>query len=211
LNYGDIIIWDAHFGSNEGGVQLENLQKDSLLEEVKTFLPVEKIQVLGGYNYSIRIFKKVANKLGLEATKVTNKIEKVLSFEEYSVPEVVTVDGTKVWEMKSTQEYSPNIVFSIKEIMRYELLEFNLTLQFKALEPLVKDEALLVFSVENENTHLRYEKEDLISKGTDWQSVTMTIKMPASIPESSKIGIYVWNKDKKRFYIKSLIVNASSY
>lgn len=210
LNYGDILIWDAHFGPNEGGVQLENLEKDSLLDEVKTFLPVEKIQVLGGYDYSIRIFKKVANKLGLESTKMTNKIEKVLSFEKYSVPEVVAIDGTKVWEMNSLQEYSPDIIFSISEIQRFEFLEFKLTLQFKALEPLVKDEALLVFSVENENTNLRYEKEDLVSKDNDWQSVTMNIKMPASIPESSKIGIYVWNKDKKHFYFKSLNVSITS-
>jgi hypothetical protein len=212
MNYGDIMIWDAHFGSNEGGVLLDNLQKDSLLLEIKTFLPVEKVQVLGGYDYSIRIFKKVASKKNLDTIKLSNKIEKSLSFEGYSVPEVVAVNDFKVWEMKNNQEFSPNIIFPVNELKRYELLEFNLTLQFKTLEPILKDQVLLIFSVDNDNIHLRYEKADLVSTGTqDWQIQTMNIKMPASIPESSKVGVYIWNKDKKHFFIKSLIVNSSSY
>lgn len=54
----DVLVWDAHFGPNEGGVSLENVMRDPHLQLIKTFLPAEKFQVLGGYDYGIYIFCK---------------------------------------------------------------------------------------------------------------------------------------------------------
>src|SRR5690606_7021653 len=57
LEWGDLLVWDAHFGPNEGGVLLEALENDPYLKKIKSFYPVEKIVVLGGYDYSIQVFE----------------------------------------------------------------------------------------------------------------------------------------------------------
>src|SRR5690606_18736260 len=46
MDWGDLLIWDAHFGPNEGGVQLGKLENDPYLKKVKAFYPLEKITVL---------------------------------------------------------------------------------------------------------------------------------------------------------------------
>lgn len=58
LEFGDILIWDAHFGPNEGGVSYETMEKDPWFQKIKTFLPEGKIIVLGGYEYAIHIYRK---------------------------------------------------------------------------------------------------------------------------------------------------------
>lgn len=55
-----IIVWDAHFGPNEGKVSLESLQKSESLKLLKTFKPPEPFTVLGGYNYEIFVYMKVS-------------------------------------------------------------------------------------------------------------------------------------------------------
>lgn len=54
----DILVWDAHFGPNEGGIQLADLMNDPRLQLIKTLLPKNDFKVLGGYDYGIYIFRR---------------------------------------------------------------------------------------------------------------------------------------------------------
>lgn len=210
MEWGDVLVWDAHFGPNEGGVSLENVEKDPYLKKIKSFYPVEKITVLGGYDYSIQIYKKSTEKH--DSVMLSDKAELKLSFEDYVNEQVKEIDGVKIWEMDNRQEFSPNMIFSPQEIVRYEVIEFAVELQFKAPEKLDKDEVLLVLSLDNEGENLRYEKADLVSSdAAGWEKATLQVRMSAKIPETAKFGIYVWNKDKRHFYIKDLTVKVLSY
>ncbi len=53
-----IIVWDAHFGPNEGRMPLERLEKQPELKELKVFKPEKPFKVLGGYDYRIVVFQK---------------------------------------------------------------------------------------------------------------------------------------------------------
>ena len=53
-----IIIWDAHFGPNEGKMPLEKLRKEQTLKVLHVFKPDKPTQTLGGYEYQIVIFQK---------------------------------------------------------------------------------------------------------------------------------------------------------
>lgn len=209
LEWGDLLVWDAHFGPNEGGVQLESLEKDPFLKKIKSFYPLEKITVLGGYDYSVQIYKKSTDKN--DTVIISDSYEQVLSFEDYTDSRVKESDGVKVWEMDSTQEYSPNIVLSSTVVKRYEILDVTLTLDYKALQPLGKNEAMLVFSAENDGKSLHYNTADLVSTGSGFQQLQLNIRMSANIPDESRMLIYVWNNGKKRVQIEKIKVEVKSY
>jgi hypothetical protein len=209
LEWGDLLVWDAHFGPNEGGVQFENLEKDPFLKKIKSFYPIEKVTVLGGYDYSVHIFKKSPNKN--DSLIVSDNYEQVLSFESYLDERVKEVDGLKVWELDSSQEYSPNIVLSADVVKRYEILEATVTLSYKALQALGANETMLVFSAENEGKSIRYEKADLVSSVMGFQELKLNVRMAANIPDKSRMLIYVWNHGKKNILIEKIKVEIKSY
>lgn len=209
MEWGDLLVWDAHFGPNEGSVQLENLEKDPYLKKIKAFYPLEKITVLGGYDYSVQVFKKSVNKN--DSVTVTDSFKKVLSFENYLDERVKEVDDFMVWEIDNTQEYGPTISLSPDVLERYEILEIAVTLHFKALEPIKPEEVMLVFSAENEGASMRYEKADLVSSGGVWEKLQLDVKMPANIPASSKMLVYIWNNARKQLLMEELTVEIKSY
>ena len=54
-----IIVWDAHYGPNEGRIKKERLLNDKSLKLLKTFKPDKPFKVIGGYDYEVCIFKKI--------------------------------------------------------------------------------------------------------------------------------------------------------
>ena len=54
-----IIVWDAHFGPNEGGMPLQGLKDKRKLKLLKVFKPRVEFKVLGGYVYEIDVFKVI--------------------------------------------------------------------------------------------------------------------------------------------------------
>jgi ABC-type cobalt transport system substrate-binding protein len=209
LDWGDLLVWDAHFGPNEGGVQLENLENDPYLKEVKAFYPLEKITVLGGYDYSVQVFKKSETKD--DTLTISDTYKRVQSFEDYIDERVLEVEGLKVWKLDSHQEYGPTIAIAPDVLVRYDILEASATLNYKTLEPIISDEVMLVFSVEHNGQSLRYEKTDVVSGGNNWEQLELNVKMPANIPASSKILVYIWNKDRKHLLMEKLTVELKSY
>ena len=208
MNWGDILVWDAHFGPNEGGVQLENLEKDPFLNKVKSFYPVEKVTVLGGYNYSVQIYKKAVSKN--DSVVISEQYEKVLSFEDYTQDQVRQEGDRKVWELDASQEYSPSIIVTPGMIKRYEFLDIKAAVNYKSLEDLDNDKVLLILCVDNNGENLRYEKMEMVSSDDAWKKIEIEAKMSANIPETSTIKIYVWNKDKKNILLDNISVNITS-
>jgi len=56
-----IIVWDAHFGPNEGKTPLNKLLDDNGLQVLDIFRPKRPFKVLGGYNYAVYVFQKTLN------------------------------------------------------------------------------------------------------------------------------------------------------
>ena len=208
LDWGDLLVWDAHFGPNEGGVQLENLENDPFLKKIKSFYPVEKIVVLGGYDYSIQIFKKSREKASNQSPELI--IERILTFEDFDDQSIIDMDGEKIFRLDETREFSPGITVMDYEIEQKDFLEFDISLGYRCAEDLGKDEVLLIFSIEHGDKNLRYEKKELLSTGTDWTTIQFTSTIPAGLPESTAFNVYVWNKDRKKLDLKKLSVYIKS-
>lgn len=56
---GEIVIWDAHFGPNEGGMPLENLMNNPGFRLFHLTREHEPFTVLGGYAYEIYFFERI--------------------------------------------------------------------------------------------------------------------------------------------------------
>ncbi|HDR90422.1 MAG TPA: hypothetical protein ENN63_12455 [Bacteroidetes bacterium] len=58
IEEGEIVVWDSHFGPNEGGLPAGNLDRDSSLILIRVFEPDPPFTVLGNEPYQIRIYVK---------------------------------------------------------------------------------------------------------------------------------------------------------
>jgi hypothetical protein len=54
---GSLMIWDAHFGANEGGIPSEKLDGIPALQLLRKFRPENPFTVLGGGEFEIRIYQ----------------------------------------------------------------------------------------------------------------------------------------------------------
>jgi len=210
MSFGDILIWDAHFGPNEGGVSLKTLENDEHLHKLKSFIPLQKITVLGGYDYAIHIFEKVKNR---KEKNNSSLFVRSLNISPKVTDRAYTIDGDTVIEIMPNELYSPNIVIYAEELNRKEIFEAEVELQFKSETVISEKEALLVFSIENGKENLHYNALPLIwnSEEKSWKTLTLQSRFPASLPENSTIKIYVWNRNGKQFQLKKLETRITSY
>lgn len=58
VQQGDLLVWDAHFGPNEGGVPLELLLRDTTLQVMEVMVPEERMEMLGGHPMEVFLFTK---------------------------------------------------------------------------------------------------------------------------------------------------------
>jgi hypothetical protein len=58
---------------------------------------------------------------------------------------------------------------------------------------------------------MRYEKADLVSSGGVWEKTNLDLKMPANIPDSSKMLVYIWNNSRKHLFLEELTIEIKSY
>lgn len=209
MDWDDLLVWDSEFGKVKYGVDLKILEDDSNLEKSESFYLHDKTVKISENDSSIHIFKKLKVQKGEFA--VSDTYERTLSFEDYINPSVKDIDGVKVWVLDSTQEYSQNIVLAPDIVVRKEIFEFTISIKYKAIQSLEKGQALLVFSTINEGKNIHYKSNYLVSLGNNWVESEMKVTIPADIPRSSKILIYVWNKDRRQFIIERITVNARSY
>jgi hypothetical protein len=210
MSDGDILVWDAHFGPNEGGVQLENLNNDPHLQRIKSILPDENFKVLGGYDYGIYIFRKVQQKVVQEKKQL---IERELIFEGIEAGRLEMVDGKKSLKMDSGMEFSPAIQVPIGEIKAQDYLEIEARLNFSLKEPISKDAVLLILSVDVDHKSVSYNKMDLsdLKENQVKNDLVFPLKLKAYFPEGAILNLYVWNKDKRKLGINSMKLTINGF
>ncbi len=210
MNFGDILIWDAHFGPNEGRVSFAALENDIYLEKIQTFIPLEKITVLGGYDYAIHIYQKVEKRSSVLSS---NTLIRGLEINPNNSQQVISMDGENVFELQKGNAYSPNIVVYVQELEKKNVFETQLKIEFKSDEIINEKEVLLVISVEDGKENLKYEGFQITwdSADNDWKTVSVNTRFPAQIPDSAIIKMYVWNRGKKHVFIKKMESMTTSY
>ena len=210
IDFGDILIWDAHFGPNEGRLSLEAVEKDKNLQKIKSFVPVEKVTVLGGYDYAIHIFKKFETKVVASTENIFTRSLDIASGESN---QIVLLDNENVLEIQQNNEYSSNIVVYVNELKKEKLFEVSLEIEFKGSEIIASEDVLLVISVENGKNNLCHETLPLVwdANDTDWKTVAVKARFASDIPESAIIKMFVRNREHKHLFVKKLSSKVTSF
>jgi len=206
MNFGDLMVWDAHFGPNEGGVMLENLKNDPYLQHIKSFLPTESFQVLGGYDYGIYIFRKVQQKVFEEKKPL---LVRELQYSESTGGNLIVKDGKKLLNMEAGMEYSPGIQVPLSQIQAQDLVEISATVRYSPQEKLVNNEVLLVLSIDVDHKPISYNTKNLNSNSAnlqEWNETTLPLRLNANFPQGAVLNLYVWNKDKKKLLLENMKV-----
>lgn len=195
-----IIVWDSHFGNNEGQMPLKNLTNDPKLILLNKIVPNPPHKTLGGYDYEIDIFQKI----------VPDKNKKFRYFHNnFNYEQRMKDEDSLCVLINNKLEFAPGLSISTSEICN-KYKEFNIDVNFdiKSKSVNIKD-LLLVLSIENGDSYF-YKAEDisaLINSDNEWKQITHQFKMIGISPGKETLKVYIWNKGKNEFLLDNFTVN----
>lgn len=203
-----IIIWDAHFGPNEGRTQLDEIHAQPYFKEIAIFNPEVSYKVIGGYDYKVVVFQK-----NLSLTKKLKT--KLIDFEANSDGNSeFAYKGKASFKMKKDRPYKTLLSATIQEIsdsLVAKYIEVDLAFNFLSNER--PNKLVLVCSIESDGEILYYKKED-ISKDKDlgevWHQRTFYFELPKPKTMNDILKIYVWNFGGNEFLLDEIHINIIS-
>lgn len=224
IDEGSIIIWDAHFGPNEGQVPLDTLLNNSSIELIMSFYPKIPFNVLGDHNYEIHIFKKLPKGKSSDNHYIKNnywsmimsKYESEVYYEKnYTMSDTANY-GNKInnnnfssnnaslyidydTEFFSFIEEKYNLLYQTD--LEYIYFECNLLIEDK----LNQNEVLIVFTIENKNNVILYEAKPIKLENitpNEWTKIYSHTSLPKPSNNNEILKCYIWNLNKSsKFYI----------
>lgn len=199
-----IIVWDAHFGPNEGRMPLKKLRVKDELRELKVFKPVKGFTVLGGHDYQIIVFQK---DLSLKP-----KLRKVyLDFESsHNSTQENIFKGNKSFKLESKKNYKTLLDVIYQEITdTLSPLKITVDLAFNHPMPIEPNQLLLVCSLESGSDVGYYKTRDLFNTGDkkeEWLEASNSFKLPTPKTVNDRIKIYVWNKGNYLVFLDEVMI-----
>lgn len=97
LRNGDLLVWDAHFGPNEGRTPLEQLLADPGLELVGFATPRERLIVLGGRPFEVFIFRAGSNERRSIHDTLFGTEQRTLTWNEGGADTLACGRGASTW------------------------------------------------------------------------------------------------------------------
>jgi hypothetical protein len=218
---GEIVLWDAHFGPNEGGLPLNRLMDNSYFRLINVFRPDVPFQVLGGHDYEIFIFERtedeqqVDNRLILEQLlieKDAGYLKKELAFYDFESSEDTAASrhfsseyvhaGSYSLLVNENTEFIPGIEMSIKDLdppagSRIYAGIFHHFMSFPHEDP-----PLFVLSLENQRKIFHYQTQEIRPEILhQWEGSSFELKVPETKSPNDILKVYLWNKGGHRVYL----------
>lgn len=208
-----IIIWDAHFGPNEGRLPLENLMNDNGLVLLKSFFPKTPFKVLGGHSYAIYIFQKANNQNNL----LTNKFNEFITLNDniQKDPDSTLAQVHETYyKIDSTEMFLPMYSTNCDNLKTDSNIEIIIggyiyTNNANTTDPLI------VAAIHNNNENLYYNTfhpfinndiQAVNDSSIEWSSFSNTFLIPGNKYNNSQLKIYFWNLNHNTFYFKDLVI-----
>ncbi len=176
IQEGEVLVWDSHFGANEGKTLFEDVFKDSTLTPLNWEYCNTPHRTLGGFPYDVIVFEKVQEGDPLS-------IDTVL-FEYYD-----TIDSE--FQCYFNDEYSEILQEDIRLVREKNIEKWNVMFTYKI--PSSKSFVLVMAYTDGE-MNPRYESKVIEGTG-DWNIEDMTFTLPPQKSDSTYISLYYWNKD----------------
>ncbi len=195
-----IIVWDSHFGNNEGQMPLKNLTNDKNLVLLKKIAPNPPTKTLGGYNYEIYIFQK----------KKTDSINKLRNYSlDFNNGDKFDDEDSICFAANSKTEYINGLTVSTSNICN-KYSEFNIDISFDIKNKMdIPKDIILVVSIENGKTYF-YRGNDVtsnINSKNKWEHINYQFDKIGISPGKEILKIYIWNKGKNEFLFDNFKVH----
>ncbi len=198
-----IIVWDAHFGNNQGRIPLSRLKNNADLTLINVFKPTHPFKVLGGYDYAVYVFQKTHNK-GTYTINDEKQVVKEISIN--SENEDLIVD--------SNMEYFSILNYNLPKLVSPSnslLIDFGIAISCSNNK---NNEILSVCTIENNNRiffYTTFSLSDSIATFDKWSVLHHTFKIYDMLEPVSTLKVYIWNKGKTTFDIDSIRVKVSTF
>lgn len=205
-----LIIWDGHFGPNEGAIPLEKLLNDPLFDLVKSFKPKIPFKTLGDYEFEAYLFMKLSKpkQSNINLDKEIFDLDKL----NHALVNTVTISNLAACSGKNSCRLAKDVEFSVnieKEISEIPQGTSEIAFNFKLLDETQSSlEAKAVMVIDDKDgknlywSGLPFERSE--SENTKWKSASVRFTLIPNISPKSIIKFYVWNIAKKEFYIDDL-------
>ncbi len=207
-----IIVWDAHFGPQEGHTPLKKLLEDKGLTLLKVFSFGKNKNVLSDNRFKVCVFQK--NEIPPPETnpvKLDFEDRKSAFFKHFSTRHVL--HGRYALQMDSTLQFSPSIRLSYRQMKRHQYRMVKASVWIFPEEPVSKTPCSLVISYQRKNKPIKYFAYDFNSPKHrsaihlhQWSRVTVFYLIPAGWEKDDELVVYLWNRGKVPVYFDDLTV-----
>ena len=226
-----VFIWDAHYSQNEGGIPASKILENPYYELIAYFEPEFPFKVLGGYDYNIMVFRKVKSN-SVDNFQVLNNLKEKSADEnlvysekfdfETSIPGKVSDkfrtasnDSTAnfCYQMGAESDFSSCIQLTDNQLKISNQLKFEVNFDFFPEEPFVKNELVMVFSVEVNDKSYYYQGDDILKfllVSNQWNHAKFRFQMPEVVKKNSAIKFYIWDISKKKLKLDNFSVQVFS-
>jgi hypothetical protein len=211
-----IYIWDAHFATNFGETQLDDIMKNPHFKLIQIFKPQENFTVRGGYPYSIYIFQKIPAsvnsnqyKQNLEFLNNDSFIYNILAkldFESNEDQEKTLLsdsafEGKHSFKTTADMEYGPTLKYTGDQAKVFGGLDLVIKAMVKPLKNAEMNAVFLVGSFENRKKKIGYFKSHFTFENDTlgWYEFKCEFHSPVIRKKSDKAIFYIWNRGRNTF------------
>ncbi|NPV37145.1 MAG: hypothetical protein HPY80_10810 [Bacteroidales bacterium] len=201
-----LVIWDAHFGPNEGQTSLESLLENPSFKLLTEITPEIPFKTLGGKDFKICIFEKDKD------FKITGEADSTLhwfvirkeGFEKPDEKSRKKIDSTQVHTGKYSRLMSEKeefLEFLNSPVQTLDLKNTDSTLRAGVwinYEPVDSEIAALVAELKTKEKY-KYISAPLSNatiKQNGWHYLEVSLDIKSADAEGN-VKVYIWNKEKK--------------
>ncbi len=207
-----IIVWDAHFGPNEGSIPLEKLLNNDRLALIKEFHPDPPFKVLGGYDYAIYIFQKKLHQKNTNTDLEGYKEEYHLDFEDsYNTTNEMAYSGEKSLAIVPSQTFENVLILPVNQIsLKQQQIKIEVSGAIYSNHSIKDSSPIVVCSLDDSGENLAYHvfKPDL-EKENSWNTFSHTFNINITSSKTAQLKLYIWNKNKDTFYLDDVHIKIS--
>ena len=223
---GEIVLWDAHYGPNEGRLPLGRLMDNPGFELIKEFRPDAPFQVPGRRNYEIYIFRRIKAELPVLNPMMLEKLFghldstdqfRLLEFQDYEnerfgsdgLPFRIEAapSGSFSCLINEDIKFLEGLKVPVEETGAYEGSRIMISLfhHFESIQE--EDPPLMVISLNHDQVIEFYHAWEIRPKiMQEWETSTFEMTLPAWESPEEILSVYIWNRGRNKLYIDGFAI-----
>lgn len=200
---GTLIVWDAHFGPNEGAVPLETFLEDGRLRLLDMMVPAENLNVLGGRPLEVYFFERRSTEtMAQEHRVILDAATAQWPITAHRIDTLPCGDQRVLCFNPSEFPLEVTGVFTTAD----DLLYSDLRIRGKALFEVVGDSSVQMILAESDPTGLINYSVRLLENGP----FDLTYRVPKRAPEVAN-KVYLWNRSGVSVRLEELEIAVERY